>query len=1188
MENLCAIFEWRSNNAAIDGVVTHFCTDPSGDVWIAAKGGKLWSVSSRTFVVSTSLELHASSDVVSLDFVPDCDGIVATVASGEIFSLTGDSDEIDAVGAVDGGVVAARWSPDFELFAVVSGVGDLLLLTKEFELVNERPLVEGGVVAAEISWRGDGAFFAATIQQESSSPCRFRVFQRDGTEVPLAVRDIVTGGSVVAWQPSGATIAVPSQLSPNAITLLERIGHSRAEISLRGFGAPNALLWDCTSQVLAAQCGRYVVVLSVANAYWYIRRVIACTSTAGATAVRTMWDPAMPLKLRVLWSDGSFSETLFSWRSSALTVGVPHHESTETVPPAVAAVVDGARLLITPLARAVVPPPMSMSVLEFAACIAGAFVDGKVSAVACINGDFLVGETGVAGPLKILTNHVLLSQVRHVLPVTGGYVCASSGTVKGDLLLFVSDDGAVRSLLCDGAVTSLLLNPTGTPVAVLHDGRLGLISCSSDNMQLSLSGRLPAPCVHAAFAGLEIVSLTSRGRLFVGDAEVADGVGSFALLPRFLLYTSRPNKLEVRRLPFVAQQPMIESRITEPGATLVTVMGDARVVLQIPRGNVETVVPRSLLLTAIKQSLEVDDWLTAWGAVRRHRIDANVLYDHEPAKFASSVNQIVKSLPADALSAILIALRDEDVTRTLYALTYQRETAPAPVKKVNTVCDLLLQAMSAAETATQLTLPILTAYFMHQPPLLEDAVSLIGALKQREHERPSITAEQALKYALVMVDVEALWRAALGTYALDLALFVAQGAQRDPREYMPILDELDAMAANMQRYAIDTKLGRHDRALKHLYESGDQWDACIRLIRSKSLFEVAINLVQKVPEHLSVVRRMFAEYHESMRNFEDAGMLFVLCGEHGRAAEMFRLSGNWQCALEQFSFTSESNEERMLFARTCAEHYGTLSKYSDAAAIYETICKDPQAAFHSYIAGQKWTQAQRVAVLAGLRELVSDVLLPTIGTAAAIRTEEFQQHADEAVKMRDRLVKVRAQKQQQLVQQQAGSADDYGDDTASLYSGLTGLTETSRRSQASGRSSQSGRSYLSKRRRQKQERRLLTPKAGTAGEEEALLLSLLNLVPSADVCTEVAALIRALLHNSMVSDATALQAALTSLQDSLQPFIDVWVTELRQVRELRRQTEQAADDNASQTAPVDVQIARPVIDGNWKVAWLTK
>lgn len=69
-----------------------------------------------------------------------------------------------------------------------------------------------------------------------------------------------------------------------------------------------------------------------------------------------------------------------------------------------------------------------------------------------------------------------------------------------------------------------------------------------------------------------------------------------------------------------------------------------------------------------------------------------------------------------------------------------------------------------------------------------------------------VSSDRAIKYSLVMVDQEELWRAALGTYDLELALWVSQHIQKDPREIVPMLNSLDAMPLFLRRYQIDMQL----------------------------------------------------------------------------------------------------------------------------------------------------------------------------------------------------------------------------------------------------------------------------------------------------------------------------------------------------------------------------------------------
>lgn len=53
-------------------------------------------------------------------------------------------------------------------------------------------------------------------------------------------------------------------------------------------------------------------------------------------------------------------------------------------------------------------------------------------------------------------------------------------------------------------------------------------------------------------------------------------------------------------------------------------------------------------------------------------------------------------------------------------------------------------------------------------------------------------------------------------YDFDLVMMVAQQSQKDPKEYLPFLQQLQGMPKYVQRYTIDEHLGRHVKALENL------------------------------------------------------------------------------------------------------------------------------------------------------------------------------------------------------------------------------------------------------------------------------------------------------------------------------------------------------------------------------------
>lgn len=68
------------------------------------------------------------------------------------------------------------------------------------------------------------------------------------------------------------------------------------------------------------------------------------------------------------------------------------------------------------------------------------------------------------------------------------------------------------------------------------------------------------------------------------------------------------------------------------------------VVLQMPRGNLETVYPRALVLEGIRNGIRRGDYKSAFLTCRDHRVDMNILYDYKPTQFTESIESFVKQL----------------------------------------------------------------------------------------------------------------------------------------------------------------------------------------------------------------------------------------------------------------------------------------------------------------------------------------------------------------------------------------------------------------------------------------------------------------------------------------------------------------------------------------------------------------
>lgn len=79
-------------------------------------------------------------------------------------------------------------------------------------------------------------------------------------------------------------------------------------------------------------------------------------------------------------------------------------------------------------------------------------------------------------------------------------------------------------------------------------------------------------------------------------------------------------------------------RSIERGGRLVTVMPSTfAVILQMPRGNLETIYPRALVLAGIRSSIDKKDYRSAFLACRSQMVDMNILHDYAPAQFMENI-----------------------------------------------------------------------------------------------------------------------------------------------------------------------------------------------------------------------------------------------------------------------------------------------------------------------------------------------------------------------------------------------------------------------------------------------------------------------------------------------------------------------------------------------------------------------
>ncbi|KCV67911.1 hypothetical protein H696_05639 [Fonticula alba] len=263
------------------------------------------------------------------------------------------------------------------------------------------------------------------------------------------------------------------------------------------------------------------------------------------------------------------------------------------------------------------------------------------------------------------------------------------------------------------------------------------------------------------------------------------------------------------------------ARFCERGGRLVAaVPAGVTVLLEMPRGNLETVHPRPLVLFCIRGLLDAREYGPALALARRHRVDMNVLVDHRPEQFFADMARVVDALlaaprlgagagpGADVLSAFLADLVDE----------YRRDSPdqePAATGKINAVCTEVAAVLRArADLTPEADAALVTALMRRRPADVDEAMRVVQA-------RSGEAAGRLLRHAAALVRPRALYTAALRLHDLDLALRAAPlDPLHDPREYLPLLQAVAAVPPGPTRaFRLEHHLARHDRALGFLAAS---------------------------------------------------------------------------------------------------------------------------------------------------------------------------------------------------------------------------------------------------------------------------------------------------------------------------------------------------------------------------------
>jgi elongator complex protein 1 len=930
----------------------------------------------------TPLPALACDEIVLLQHFPDTATSCLVLAGGDVVVVREDpeptQEKIEIVGSVDTGIAAAAWAPDEELLAIVSRADTLIFMSRDFEPISDVILSADDLKASKhvsvgwgkketqfqgkrakalrdptmpesvdegklsptdnrmttVSWRGDGAFVA--INSVVSNRRVIRVFSRDAV-LDSASEPVDGLESALSWRPSGNLIAGVQRLHDHVdVVFFERNGLRHGQFSLHlsqidmaSWASTIHLAWNIDSTVLAVVFIDRVQLWTMGNYHYYLKQeVFSGGLPQPASSLGFRWHPEQSLRCSLLVKESLLDLTFVLSVTRGSTIR-PHDHG-------IVAVIDGRTLKLTPFKYATVPPPMAFCEISVQSNILDCSISlsGEQIAILTTNSLDLYKWDAVRTPQVALQKKTPLSVVANV----------------------------------DSPRYQEMLSPGGRPWTETF---------KFDNTK------------HDQELNADRFSVTRKGELLVDNRLLARGCTSFLLTDKHLLFTTSQHllkfvELDTLEVPADTSEVDERCRTIERGAKLVTVVPSTyAVVLQMPRGNLETIYPRALVLAGIRQHIDEKDYRSAYLACRTHQVDMNILHDYKPDLFMASIPLFIDQVKkVSRIDDFLSKLKEEDVeaSRSLKVELLPEESmttakpgtlpdASVAVQsgKVNRICDAFLSALeSKASTNLQ---NIVTAHVCKRPPDFNTALQLVADLRQKDTDQ----AEAAIEHLCFLVDTNRLYDAALSLYDLEVTLLVAQHSQRDPREYMPFLQSLHALPPLRRHFQIDNHLRHYSKALGSLHALSSHDEVETYTVKHR-LYTAALALYKYDIPHQTTITALYARHLQSHSRHADAAMAYESINDHASAYPLYALAHRWRESLTCAQLADLPSDQFQSLARSLATTCTESRDYRSAATIFADHLSDIPEAARLLCKGSLFQDATYLLAFHGQRHLIPEIV----------------------------------------------------------------------------------------------------------------------------------------------------------------------------------------------------------------------
>lgn len=405
-----------------------------------------------------------------------------------------------------------------------------------------------------------------------------------------------------------------------------------------------------------------------------------------------------------------------------------------------------------------------------------------------------------------------------------------------------------------------------------------------------------------------IIYLTNNGNFYQNGNLLSTNINSFITFKHFLLFTQNSSstfsslhivdlndddvKTKLKNL-FVQNLAYknFNTRTLERGSAIVT-CSDIKLILQLPRGNLETINLRLVVLDEVKKLILNKKYDDAFYICKKNKINLNFIYDLNPVLFMNNLNVFVSKIKKiDDINLFINSLTNEKCEE--YKILFNENKKESNNEKINEICKNIRKILFDLKNDDFIS-TILITFTKQTPPLYLNALQLIQQLKR---EKKNSLAESALEFLCWLVNAETLFDFSLKTYDFELVIMCAKFTQKDPKEYLSYLNalqEIQKQSPILMKYQINFDLKNFHDALVELAKAGQKYfDKCVELIEKYELHDLALKLFNK-PEFNDLflkINELKGDFYFNKKNLEKSALCYLNSNNFQKAFDCYKNLG---------------------------------------------------------------------------------------------------------------------------------------------------------------------------------------------------------------------------------------------------------------------------------------------------------